>query len=92
VRRGELDVDVLPEIVHLESLLVIRHDGAHDVLIPVFLLAEELSDVVGAFAVQDIAENSPRLVRKAVIDEDQVHFPVLHPHARHRARRFPLIQ
>lgn len=37
VRYRELDVDILPKIIHLEALFIIRQDRTHHVLIAVLL-------------------------------------------------------
>ena len=87
----KFDIDVLPEVVHLKTLLVIGHDGAHHVFIPVLFFPQQFPDVLRAFAVQHISEDAASFVGESVVDENKVDFSILDTDASHWAGGLPLI-
>ena len=92
VGLGELDVDVFPEIVHLEALFIVGQDRAHHILISVFFLAQQLANIVRTFAVQHITEDASRFVRESIVDKNQIDLAVLNPDACHGTGGLPLVE
>lgn len=92
VRLGKLNVDVLAKVVHLEALFVIGKYRTHNIFVAVLFLAQQLTNLFGAFAIEDISENTSGLEGKPIIDEKQINLAVLNSDSSHRPGWFALVE